>query len=140
MHLRVSRACETALEVAKFLTGQQSVGTVDYPGLPSHPDHELAKRQFGDSYGTMVTFHLKDDSSESAERFIRSSDDIHFCPSLGDIATTLSHPRSTSHRSASDTLCQTLGIRDGTIRFSVGVESTQAVIDSLASALERYAK
>jgi cystathionine beta-lyase/cystathionine gamma-synthase len=138
MHLRVSRACETALEVARFLSSQLAVRQVDYPGLGNHPDHELAKEQFAGVFGTMVTFHLKDDSIQSAHRFIQSCDDIHFCPSLGDIATTLSHPRSTSHRSPSAAICQSLGIYDGTIRLSLGVEATETVLASLDEGLRRY--
>ena len=140
MHLRVSRACETALAAARFLADQAAVESVDYPGLASHPEHELATQQFAGRYGTMVTFHLKDDSMESAQRFIEACEDIHFCPSLGDIATTLSHPRSTSHRADPPAVNQALGIHDGTIRLSLGVEATESVLESLDAALQRYAR
>lgn len=138
MHLRVSRACETALQVARFLADQSAVAGVEYPGLNSHPDHRVATAQFDNAFGTMVTFHLADDSVEGVRRFIAACERIDFCPSLGDIATTLSHPRSTSHRLESDEACRRLGISAGTIRLSVGVESTEFVIDQLQSALATF--
>lgn len=138
MHLRVDRACLTACEVAKYLAGNSLVASVDYPGLPAHPEHELARRQFDGRFGTMVTFQLADDTEVAAQRFIEACVDIHFCPSLGDIATTLSHPRSTSHRATSPEECRTLGISDGTIRLSIGVEATDSVVTSLDDAFGRF--
>ena len=106
-----------------------------YPGLPSHPDHALSKRQFGGRYGWMVTFTLRGDLA-TASRFIAAARRIPFCPSLGDICTTLTHPASTSHRLLSPEARGKLGILDGTIRLSVGIESEQFVLDALAEALE----
>jgi cystathionine beta-lyase/cystathionine gamma-synthase len=135
MHLRVARACESAYQVALFLSEHDAVEHVDYPGLPGHPDAEVATRQFGDLYGTIVTFHLREQTTDAASRFIEASPNIHFCPSLGDISTTLSHPRSTSHRALSDTDCRRLGITHGTIRLSLGVEATDSVLESLQQTL-----
>jgi cystathionine beta-lyase/cystathionine gamma-synthase len=137
MHLRVDRACVTAMEVAKFLAAHPLIDSVDFPGLPEHPEYELAQRQFDGRFGTMVTFHLVDDTLAAAQRFVEACNEIHFFPSLGDIASTLSHPRSTSHRAGSQEECRLLGIRDGTIRLSVGVEATDSVVASLDKALRR---
>ncbi|MBI2480210.1 MAG: aminotransferase class I/II-fold pyridoxal phosphate-dependent enzyme [Planctomycetia bacterium] len=134
MHLRVERACETALRVAKFLTQAPSVEHVDYPGLPDHPQHDLAARQFGGHYGSMVTFRLSGGRA-AADAFITASDRIPFCPSLGEATTTLSHPESTSHRGLSPSQRDALGITGGTIRLSMGLESYDFVAGSLAEKL-----
>lgn len=124
--LRIERACANALEVARFLANEKGVEAVYYPGLPDHPDHELAKRQLGGSFGTIVSFTLPG-GRPAAERFMAASR-IPFCPSLGDLCTTLSHPESTSHRGLSPAERERLGIRGGTIRLSVGIESAEHVV------------
>lgn len=134
MHLRVERACETAGRVAKFLAQARAVEHVDYPGLPDHPQHELASGQFGGRYGSMVTFRLSGGRT-AADAFIAAADRIPFCPSLGEATTTLSHPESTSHRSLSPSQREALGISGGTIRLSIGLESSDFVLESLAQAL-----
>jgi cystathionine beta-lyase/cystathionine gamma-synthase len=135
MHLRVERACKTALKVAEYLTAEDSIEHVDYPGLPNHPQHELATRQFNGTYGSMVTFRLAGGRS-AADAFIVAADKIPFCPSLGEACTTLSHPESTSHRGLSPAEREALGIRGGTIRLSIGIESAEFVLESLRAALE----
>ncbi len=95
--LRIERACDNALAVARFLSTSKSVRAVYYPGLPGHPDHDLARRQFGDRFGTIVTFTLPG-GLQAARSFMAASGRIPFCPSLGELSTTLSHPESTSHR------------------------------------------
>lgn len=134
MHLRVERACATALRVAQFLVGRPEVDAVDYPGLEQHPDHGLAVRQFGDRFGSIVTFHLHG-GQDAVQRFISGARRIPFCPSLGEIATTVSHPASTSHRGLSADQRDSLGVRPGTLRLSCGVESTESVLDALDAAL-----
>ena len=129
--LRLSRASTNALLVAQFLTGQQkSVETVQYPGLPNHQDHELAKKQFGDQFGFMVTFNLQGGQA-AADAFIRAAERIPFCPSLGELSTTLSHPASTSHRKLSEQQQASVGISSSTIRLSVGIESSTYILESL---------
>jgi cystathionine beta-lyase/cystathionine gamma-synthase len=98
-----------------------------YPGLDSHPEHELAQRQFGGRFGTMVTFTLAG-GLDAARAFIASATEIPFSPSLGDLATTLSHPVSTSHRGLDPAERRRLGIDEGTIRLSLGIESTETVL------------
>lgn len=134
MPLRVARAAENALAAARFLSGRPEVQRVDYPGLPDHPDHELASRQFHGGCGTVVAFHLRGGQS-AADAFIAASRRIPFCPSLGEVSTTLSHPASTSHRGLSPEQRAVLGICDGTIRLSLGVESVEHVLESLTEGL-----
>ncbi len=128
--VRMERACHNALAVSEALVGAAGIEAVYYPGLTNHPDHALAHRQFGERYGSMVSFTLAGGAS-AATSFIKAARRIPFCPSLGELATTLSHPASTSHRSLSAEQRGALGITAGTIRLSVGIESTDAVLDAL---------
>jgi cystathionine beta-lyase/cystathionine gamma-synthase len=133
--LRVERANANALAAARFLAGRTDVAQVHYPSLAQHPDHALAARQFGERCGAMVTFELPG-GAEAAARFIRAAKRIPFSPSLGDLATTLSHPQSTSHRGLTEEARQRLGISGGAIRLSVGIESPEAVLEALEEGLQ----
>lgn len=133
--LRIQRACANAQAAAEMLARHARVEGVDYPGLPEHPDHALARRQFAGQFGFMVTMHLAGGGA-AAERFIAGARRILFCPSLGDLSTTLSHPASTSHRLLSAEERAALGISEGTIRLSIGIEPTEAVLEALAEGLE----
>ena len=132
--LRLSRASENAMLVAEFLAGQELVETVQYPGLPIHPDHELAARQFENQFGSMVTFTFHGEQNV-AESFIQAAEKIPFCPSLGELSTTLSHPASTSHRKMNQADRRSVGISDGTIRLSVGIESSEYILEALEQSL-----
>ena len=135
----MDRACDNALRAAEFLSRQPAVGRVDYPGLPRHPHHALAARQCGGRFGSIVTFHLTAGRA-AATAFIRASRRIPFCPSLGEVSTTLSHPESTSHRGLSPDQRAALGITGGTIRLSLGVESSGFICDALAEGLQGVAR
>jgi cystathionine beta-lyase/cystathionine gamma-synthase len=126
LELRIERACASALAVAEFLRGKPPVERVVYPGLAEHPDHALATRQFAGRYGTIVAVTLHGGAG-AATRFIAASG-IPFCPSLGEIDTTLSHPESTSHRALSPAERAALGISGGTLRLSIGIEPTEAIV------------
>ncbi|MGE0756699.1 MAG: PLP-dependent aspartate aminotransferase family protein [Pirellulaceae bacterium] len=134
LHLRMQRACANALAAARYLVAQSAVAAVDYPGLPEHPQHALASRQFQSQFGSIVTFHLRGGRT-AADQFISAAASIPFCPSLGELSTTLSHPESTSHRNLSAEERHSLGIGGGTVRLSVGVESMEFVLESLARGL-----
>ena len=134
LHLRAERAFSNACSVADFLANRTDVHAVDFPGLPDHPHHELAVRQFGDRFGSIVTFQL-DGGRTAADAFIERAKQIPFSPSLGETATTLSHPESTSHRGLSDEERDALGISGGTIRLSVGTESADFVLAALREGL-----
>ena len=132
--VRIERAGANALAAASYLAREPKIEAVYYPGLPTHPDHTVAARQFTGSFGTMVSFTLAG-GRPAADRFIRAAQAIPFSPSLGDLSTTLSHPESTSHRGLSSEARAKLGITGGTIRLSVGIESAEAVLAALAEGL-----
>lgn len=131
--LRVERANANALAVARHLEKANGVASVRYPGLESHPDHALARRQFGEHFGAIVTFSLAG-GIDAATRFIRATR-IPFAPSLGELETTLSHPQSTSHRAVDKATRKRLGIDPGMIRLSVGIESPEFILAALDEAL-----
>ncbi len=135
MALRVDRAGANALAAARFLSERDEIASVCYPGLAAHPDHDLAVRQFGHRFGSVVTFTLRG-GLRAAEAFIAAARRIPFCPSLGDLSTTLSHPASTSHRLIPPKDREAQGIRESTIRLSVGIESEESVVEALAEALD----
>ena len=132
---RVNRSGYNALRLAEFLKSHDRVESVHYPGLVDHPDHEIARRQFGLRFGSVVTFTLAG-GFDAACRFIAAAEHIPFCPSLGDLSTTLSHPASTSHRGLSADEQGMLGITGGTIRLSVGIESPEAVLGAVGQGLD----
>jgi cystathionine beta-lyase/cystathionine gamma-synthase len=107
---------------------------VYYPGLKEHPQHALARRQFGERFGTIATFCLAGGRA-AADSFIAAAKRIPFCPSLGELSTTLSHPETTSHRGLSAQDRADLGIDGGTIRLSVGTESSDFIREALAEGL-----
>jgi O-succinylhomoserine sulfhydrylase len=137
--LRADRSCDNAAEVAGWLDTQRQadnlgVSDVLYPGLATHSDHAVAGAQFSRHWGYVVTFTLAG-GREAVDAFIAASTDIPFCPSFGDLSTTLSHPESTSHRGYTAAERAQLGIAGGMIRLSVGVESVATIISRLDAAL-----
>jgi cystathionine beta-lyase/cystathionine gamma-synthase len=138
-HLRIERACENALAAADYLQRQgPKVEQVYYPGLVSHPHHALAQKQFGERFGTMVSFRLAGGRT-AADAFIAAAKNVPFCPSLGELSTTLSHPETTSHRGMSAEQRAALGITGGTIRLSVGTESVESIREALSAGLSGVA-
>lgn len=138
--LRADESARQALAAAELLAGSPVCEAVHYPGLPGHPDHEIARRLLDGTpptgpfpAGAMVTFTLRG-GTPAAEAFIRGSD-IPFCPSLADLGTTLSHPATTSHRALSPADQASQGIFGGTIRLSVGIESTTHTATRLTAGL-----
>ena len=134
--LRVERACQNAMSAAAFLSDHPKVSAVYYPGLPGHPQHELAKTALVGGFGGMVSYNLHG-GGEAASEFTRALDMIKFAPSLGEARTTISHPAKTSHRSLSEEERAQSGISDGLIRMSCGLESAEDITADLEQALER---
>ncbi|HEY1066478.1 MAG TPA: PLP-dependent transferase, partial [Pirellulales bacterium] len=133
--LRAERANANAIRVAGHLGGRRGIAALHFPGLQDDPGHALATRLFGSQFGTIVTFTLAG-GLEAASRFIQATrETIPFCPSLGDLSTTLSHPASTSHRGMSPEEQASLGVTGGTIRLSIGVESAESIIAALDAGL-----
>ena len=134
-HLRVKQATENAMQLAQWLDGQPKVSAVYYPGLNSHPTYENAVKILGNTgYGHVVSIEFEA-GKPAVERFISLSEKIRFCPSLGEIATTVSHPRSTSHRSMAVEIADGMGITGGLMRISCGVESFEFLRDEIATVL-----
>jgi cystathionine gamma-synthase len=132
--LRFERAQANAIQLADFLAGLDGVERVIYPGRPEHPDHERAKTLLGDNTGIMLSFALRGGRA-AANTFVRAAAQIPFAPTLGVIATTLSHPASSSHRGLSSEARAGLGITEGFIRVSVGVEDIDQLKQELGIAV-----
>ncbi len=135
--VRSTRACASALELAGRLAEHPHVRATHYPGLASHPDHDRAVRLLRGGFGTIVTIDVG--GRAEADRVIRGLRHIPFAPSLGDAATTLSHPATTSHRGQSAEQWTAQGITPGLIRLSIGLEDPDDLWDDLRDALDRLA-
>jgi cystathionine beta-lyase/cystathionine gamma-synthase len=133
LSLRFHRACATALELARRFESHDTVKHVHYPGLPTHPDFDLASRVLTEGFGAIVTIDLG--TRERAQVFIRNLSEIPFAPSLGDVQTTLSHPTSTSHRGQSADQLARQGISAGMIRLSIGIEDVDDLWREMDAAL-----
>jgi cystathionine beta-lyase/cystathionine gamma-synthase len=133
--LRMRQHCHNAMELAVFLASQPRVTRVFYPGLPGHPQHILAREQMSD-FGGMLSF-VVEGGRYSVDQVIRKLQLVEFVPSLAGVATTLSHPAQTSHRSLTGTERIKLGIDDGLIRVSVGIEDVADICEDFATALVR---
>lgn len=131
--LRYDRAESTAAALADALAGAAGVEAVFYPGRDDHPDRVRAKELFGGRGGTMVSVRLAG-GREHANAFIRAASPIRFAPTLGDVSTLLSHPASSSHRRLSESDREALGITEGFIRISVGIEDPATLIPHLVAA------
>jgi cystathionine gamma-lyase len=131
--LRMERHCQNAMAVARFLSTHPKVEKVIYPGLPSHPQHELAKRQM-DDFGGMVTVVLKGDIGD-AKRFLERCEIFSLAESLGGVESLIEHPGIMTHASLPAEVRSQLGIGDGLIRMSVGVEDEVDLLAELSAAL-----
>ncbi len=130
--VRMERHCANAIEVAHFLQGRKEFSAVYYPGLPDFPQHELAKRQMR-NFGGMISADLG--SYERAERFCAAVRLFAFAESLGGVESLLCHPVSMTHGSVPQAVRDRLGITDGLVRFSVGIEDVADLIDDITAAL-----
>ena len=132
--LRMERHCANALAVAQFLASHPKVERVHYPGLPSHPQHALARRQMTGGYGGIVTAVLKG-SLDDARRMLERCHLFSLAESLGGVESLIEHPGLMTHASLPPAMRASLGIGDGLIRLSVGVEDVQDLIGELQDAL-----
>ncbi len=129
---RMARHNRTALALAQWFTGVEGVHQVIHPGLPSHPDHECAARML-DGYGGMLSIVLEG-GGEAADRFCTSLSLAAAAPSLGGVETLVSQPRHTSHVDLSSAERDALGIPDGFVRISVGLEDLEDLKADFAQA------
>ena len=135
--LRVARQCDSALLVADHLAAHRKIGRVRYPGRPDHPQHGLAKRQFQGRYGGVVSFVLEDDSREAAFRFLDALELAASATTIGDLFTEVLYPPISSHRRLAADERRRLGISEGFLRLSVGIEEPDDIIADLDAALDR---
>jgi cystathionine gamma-lyase len=132
--LRMERHCANALAVAQFLASHPKVERVHYPGLTSHPQHALARRQMTGGYGGIVTAVLKG-TLDDARRMLERCHLFSLAESLGGVESLIEHPGLMTHASLPAPIRASLGIGDGLIRLSVGIEDAQDLIGELKEAL-----
>ncbi|MGH7700704.1 MAG: trans-sulfuration enzyme family protein, partial [Gemmatimonadales bacterium] len=130
--VRVERQNQTALGLAQWCAGQAAFARVHYPGLPTHPDHDVAQAVLG-GFGGLLGVELKG-GARAAERFLRALRLVTHAPSLGGVETLVSEPRFTSHAGLSPEDRERAGIPDGFLRFSVGLEDLDDLIADFAQA------
>ena len=135
--VRMDRTCENAMEIAKFLKSHPVVDKVNYPGLPEHPQHDLANKQMKD-YGGLMSFELKG-GFEAGKKLMNSVELCVLAVSLGDVDTLIQHPASMTHSVIPKEERLAGGITDGLVRLSVGIEAVEDIIDDLKQALDELA-
>ncbi|MBM1171253.1 cystathionine gamma-synthase [Microvirga arabica] len=133
LSLRMERHCTSALKIAQFLEAHPGVDGVIYPGLASHPQHELAKRQMR-GFGGIITARIKG-GLDGATRFLERCQLFTLAESLGGVESLIEHPAIMTHASVPPEVRAELGIDDGLVRLSVGIEDADDLIEDLRSAL-----
>ena len=134
LHLRMQRHCENALGIAEWLSTHPSIAEVRYPGLSSHPQHDLALKQMR-GFGGIVTVTLRG-GLEDTKHFLQRSRLFALAESLGGVESLIEHPAIMTHASLPDSVRLELGISDSLVRLSVGVENQEDLITDLADALD----
>jgi cystathionine gamma-lyase len=134
LHVRMQRHAENAAKVARFLAGHRAVEKVVWPGLSSHPQHEVAKRQMS-GFGGMLTFTVKG-GLPAARAFLETVRIFACAESLGGVESLIEHPAIMTHASVPPETRKALGIDDGFIRVSCGIESADDLISDLSTALD----
>ena len=134
LSLRVDRQSANALTVARWLEGRPEIASVDYVGLPSHPDHALAVRDLPDGFGSVFTFTVRG-GADAARRLVETLEVFTHMTHLGDVRSLVLHPASTSHAFLSEAERAAVGIEPGTLRVSIGIEDAADLVDDLAAAL-----
>jgi cystathionine gamma-lyase len=132
--IRMERHCSNAMELAQWLEKQPKVARVYYPGLISHPQHELAKKQMS-AFGGMVSLELKTDL-DGAKRFLERCSVFTLAESLGGVESLIEHPALMTHATIPAEQRAALGISDAFIRLSVGIEYVDDLRADLQQALE----
>jgi cystathionine beta-lyase/cystathionine gamma-synthase len=126
--VRIERHNANGMTVARYLSKQQKVQKVNYPGLPDHPQHELARRQMN-GFGSMISFELG--SKSNAEKFLNRVKLCSLAESLGGVETLISHPETMTHAWVPPDVRKRLGITPGLVRISVGIEDVEDIIADL---------
>ena len=132
--VRMERHCENTMQIASFLDSHEAIEKVIYPGLQSHPQHDLAKKQMK-RYGGMLTLILKG-GLDSARLFLERTEIFSLAESLGGVESLIEHPAIMTHASIPPDVREEIGITDGLVRLSVGIESLDDLIQDLTVALK----
>ena len=135
LHLRMKRHEESALQVAAFLEAHPKIDRVLYPGLPSHPQHAIAKAQMS-GFSGMITFELKG-GTEAGKTLMNNVQLCGLAESLGSVETMITHPASMTHVDVPVEDRRKRGLTDGLVRLSVGIEDVEDIIVDLEKALEK---
>ena len=139
--LRMRQHCANAKTVAEWLAAHPAVAHVNYPGLPNHPQHHLAARLFGErGFGGMVSFDLRGAGQAQVFSFMEALELVLPATTLGDVYSLTLYPAHSSHRYVPPEVRAALGIGDGLVRLSVGIEDAGDIIADLAQALERMTR
>jgi O-succinylhomoserine sulfhydrylase len=137
--LRMARVSATAFELACRLRRHPAVNTVRYPGLPTQASHTLARQYLGGGFGGMLSFEINGGRAGVDRLFQRLAPAIPFSPTLADARTTVSYPAGTSHKFLTATARAAVGISDGLVRLSVGLEDVEDLWRELSAALDEQA-
>lgn len=130
--VRMARHDENGRTIAQWLTTQKAVRKIYYPGLPSHPQHELAKRQMS-GFGGMISFDVGD--ADLARKILGGTKIFALAESLGGVESLIGHPASQTHASVPVAMRQAMGLTDSLVRLSVGIEEVEDLIEDLAQAI-----
>ena len=133
--IRIDRAQQSAIKVAAFLESHPKVEWVLYPGLKSHPQYELSKKQM-DGPGAMISFGVKG-GLEAGKKVMDNVKLAVLAVSLGGVETLIQHPASMTHSKLSKEARESAGISDGLVRYSIGIENVEDIIADLEQALEK---
>ena len=136
--LRMRQQCENALRIAGWLASHPKIARINYPGLPDHPQHELARSMFEQrGYGAVLSFEIKGAGKDTAFRFMEALELCMPATTLGDIYSIVLHPATSSHRALTAEERAAIGITEGLVRLSVGIEDAEDIIADLDQALGR---
>jgi cystathionine beta-lyase len=134
LHVRMQRHCENGKAIAEFLRSNPKVDKVFWAGFPDHPNHEIAKKQMRD-FGGMMSFTLKDDSIEAANKVLSKTELFSLAESLGGVESLIGHPATMTHGSIPREQRIANGLSDSLIRLSVGIEDVRDLIEDLKQAI-----
>lgn len=134
LHVRMDRHCSNAKKIVEFLQSNEKVDKVYYPGIESHPNHEIAKKQMRD-FGGMISFTLKEDTTEAAHAILKKTKLFSLAESLGGVESLIGHPAAMTHASIPREVRIKSGVVDSLIRLSVGIEDVSDLIEDLSKAL-----
>lgn len=133
--VRMEKHCANARALAEFLKDHEKVEKVYYPGLRCHKGHEIAKKQMRD-FGGMLSFELKG-GREAGEKLMDNLKVMVLAVSLGEVATLVTHPASSTHRQYSNEELKAVGLSEALVRVSVGIENTSDLLDDISQALDK---